>query len=55
MNAFTIPKQSIMRGVRPPVRADYNGQGHWRGIPVVGAKQTQKDNDARYARLKKSI
>lgn len=55
MNAFTIPKQSIMRGQRPPVRGDYNNQGYWRGIPVVGSEQGKKDNLERWKRAKAAI
>lgn len=55
MNAFTIPKQSIMRGQRPPVRGDYNNKGYWRGIPVVGSEQGKKDNLERWKRAKAAI
>lgn len=55
MNAFTIPKQSIMRGQRPPVRGDYNNKGYWRGIPVVGSEQGKKDNMERWKRAKAAI
>lgn len=55
MNAFTIPKKSIMRGQRPPVRGDYNNKGYWRGIPVVGSEQGKKDNMERWKRAKAAI
>ena len=55
MNAFTIPKKSVMAKEPPPFPGNKESSKHWRNLPVIGSKQGEKERLFRAKLVKSSI